>query len=188
MRSEHDKMLAGDLYLAADPSLTAARARCRRALRELDALDDPAARFPLLAALLGGIGPDSVIEPPFRCDYGSNIFLGARFYANSGVIILDVNRIRFGDDVLLGPNVQIYSATHPIDAELRLSGLELGLPITIGDNVWIGGGAILLPGVIVGSGTTIGAGSVVTRAVPANVLAAGNPCTVLRELSPRESR
>jgi maltose O-acetyltransferase len=122
------------------------------------------------------------IEPPFYCDYGKNIYAGNRFYANYGCVILDCNRVTIGDDVLFGPYVQVYAASHPVDPVARRTRRELSAPVTIGHNVWIGGGVIILPGVTIGSGTTIGAGSVVTGDIPGNVVAAGNPCTVKKEL------
>ncbi len=177
-------MLAGELYDPNDPALVAARERCRWLLRELNgsAPGDETTRARVLGELLGAIGEKSWIEPPFYCDYGANIFLGARFYANFGCVILDCARVDVGDDVFFAPYVQLYPATHPLDAATRISGVELAKPIRIGSRVWIGGGAIVLPGVSIGEGTTIGAGAVVTRDVPAGVLAAGNPCRVLREL------
>lgn len=118
----------------------------------------------------------------FFCDYGYNIEIGKNFYANHNCIILDVNKVKIGNNVMFAPNVQVYTATHPIDAEERVSGVEMGYAIKIGDNVWIGGGAIICPGVKIGENTTIAAGSVVTKDIPANVLAAGNPCRIIREL------
>lgn len=190
MRSERDKMLAGELYSGMDPELVAARSRCRRLLREYEATDpdDAAGRAAILARLFGAVGPGAIIEPPFRCDYGVYTTIGARFYANFGCVILDCNRVTIGDDVLFAPNVQLYTAEHPVDAEQRARGPELARPITIGDKVWLGGGAIVLPGVTIGAGTTIGAGAVVTRDVPAGVLAAGNPCKVIRVLNLPETR
>jgi maltose O-acetyltransferase len=182
--TEREKMLAGELYLAADPELVAARQRARRLTRLYNATTEEEAeeRDRLLRELLGAVGTGAFIEPPFHCDYGSEIFAGERFYANFGCVILDCAPVRIGNDVQLGPSVQIYAATHPLDAAARAAGPELAAPVTLGDRVWIGGGAILCPGVTVGENTTIGAGSVVTRDLPANVLAAGNPCRVIRTL------
>ncbi len=182
--TERQKMLAGELYLASDPELSGLRERARQITGAYNSTR-PAerdVRRALLNRLLGKMGPRIEIEPPFRCDYGTNIILGDNFYANFGCIFLDVAEIRIGENVMLAPNVQLYTAHHPLDAKTRVSMLEMGTPINIGDNVWIGGGAIILPGVSIGENSVIGAGSVVTKDVPANVVAAGNPCRVLREL------
>jgi maltose O-acetyltransferase len=180
-------MVGGELYLASDPQLTAERVRCRELLRLFNG-SDPAeedGRGNLLRSLLGGAGQDAFIEPPFYCDYGYNIRVGARFYANFLCVILDPAAVEIGDDVFFGPGVHVYTATHPVDAAERIRGPELARPVRVGSRVWIGGGSVVLPGVTIGDGTTIGAGSVVTRDVPAGVLAAGNPCRVVRVLSER---
>ncbi|MFL5319986.1 MAG: sugar O-acetyltransferase [Myxococcaceae bacterium] len=184
MPTEKQKMLAGELYLATDPELVAERLRCRRLLRELNNSDpaDEVGRRGILALLLGAFPETAWIEPPFHCDYGSNIFVGARFYANFDCVILDPGRVEIGDDVLFGPGVHIYTATHPTDAAERAKGPELGRGVRIGARCWVGGRSIILPGVTIGAGATIGAGSVVTKDVPPNVLAAGNPCRVIRML------
>ena len=127
-------------------------------------------------------GENIYIEPPFHCEYGTHIQVGKNFYANTGCVMLDVAKVTIGDNVLFGPNVCIYTAGHPIHPEIRNSGYEYGIPIVIGDNVWIGGSSVILPGVKIGSNTVIGAGSVVTRDVPAGVIAAGVPCRVIREV------
>ncbi len=129
---------------------------------------------------MGKIGAQIEIEPPFYCDYGTNILVGNKFYANIGCVILDCNLVEIGDNALLGPYVQIYTAYHPVDPALRLIGKELAAPIKIGNNVWIGGGAIICPGVSIGDNTTIGAGSVVVKDIPYNSIAVGNPCKVIR--------
>ena len=177
-------MLAGELYSAYDAELVALRNRARQITRAYNQTVETErdVRRTLLNRLLGQMPPKIEIEPPFRCDYGTNIFLGDNFYANFGVVMLDCAEIRIGDNALLAPNVQLYAAHHPLDTATRLSGLELASPITIGNNVWIGGGAIVLPGVTIGDNVTIGAGSVVTRDIPSNVVAVGNPCRVIREL------
>jgi maltose O-acetyltransferase len=182
--TEREKMLAGGLYLASDPELVAERRRARRLFRLYNATteEEEAERTRLLQELFGTIGPGAVIEPPFHCDYGCHLHAGARLYLNFGCVILDCAEVRFGDDVMCGPSVQLYAAYHPLDAATRVAGPELAAPITIGSRVWIGGGSIVLPGVTIGENTTIGAGSVVTRDLPANVLAVGNPCRVIREL------
>ena len=180
--TEREKMLAGELYNAGDKELVLLRNRAREFAGAYNATR-PAerdVRRALLNRFLGKMGPRIEIEPPFRCDYGINILLGDNFYANFGVILLDCATITIGDNVMLAPNVQLYTAHHPLDVETRVAMLELASPITIGDNVWIGGGAIVLPGVTIGENTVIGAGSVVTKDIPANVIAAGNPCRVLR--------
>ena len=182
--TEFQKMLAGEPYLGSDPELVGMRTRCRQMTRAYNSTreDEVDVRRALLNRLLGKMPPKIEIEPPFRCDYGFNISLGQNFYANFGVIMLDVNPITIGENALIGPNVQFYAATHPTDPEVRLDGREGGKPIVVGDNVWIGGGAIICPGVTIGSNVTIGAGSVVTKDIPSNCVAAGNPCRVLRQV------
>lgn len=183
-RSEKEKMLAGEPYNAADPELAAERLRAHDLCHKLrnSSPADTAHITALTRKLLSMAEPDAVLTPPFFCDYGYNIKAGKRFYANAGCVILDVAPVCIGDDVMFGPCVQVYTATHPLNPELRVSGIESGKCISIGDKVWIGGGAILCPGVCIGEGAVIGAGSVVTRDIPARVLAAGNPCRVIREL------
>jgi maltose O-acetyltransferase len=182
--SEKQKMLAGEPYLTSDPELAAERLRARKLTLDYNTSYEGEIyrRQQILHDLFGELGPGAEIEPPFYCDYGFNIYAGSRFYANFGCVILDCNRVTLGDDVLFGPYVQVYAACHPVDPAVRRSGCELSAPVTIGDNVWIGGGAIILPGVTIGSGTTVGAGSVVTGDIPGNVVAAGNPCTVKKNL------
>jgi maltose O-acetyltransferase len=171
-------MLAGDLYDAGDPELVAERERCERLLRAFNASGDQA----LLGELLGGIGAETYLRAPFFCDYGWNITIGAGSFANFNCVMLDVTPITIGDRVQVASAVQLLAADHPRDVATRASGLENGRPITIEDDVWLGGGAIICPGVTVGQGSIIGAGSVVTRDVPAGVVAAGNPCRMIREL------
>ncbi|MNR87399.1 Maltose O-acetyltransferase [compost metagenome] len=185
VRSEKQKMLEGELYLASDPELTAERKRARRLTRLYNQTTEEQSteREDLLRELLGSVGNRIEIEPPFRCDYGSNIDAGDGLYMNFDCVILDCAPVRIGSNVLCGPGVHIYAATHPLEAEARIKGPELAKPVTIGNNVWIGGGAIIGPGVTIGENSTIGAGSVVTRDIPPNVFAAGNPCRVIRELS-----
>ena len=177
-------MLAGELYLASDPELVKLRDRARQTTRAYNSTIETERdmRRTLLNRLLGQMPPKIEIEPPFRCDYGTNIYLGQNFYANFGVVMLDCAEIRIGENALLAPGVQLYTAHHPLDAATRLTGAELASPITIGDNVWIGGNSIVLPGVTIGDNVTIGAGSVVTRDTPSNVVAVGNPCRVIREI------
>ncbi|WP_257457412.1 sugar O-acetyltransferase [Archangium lipolyticum] len=183
-RTEKEKMLAGELYLATDPQLTAERARARKLLHAYNqsTQDEPTLRENLLSQLLGAVGAGTWIEPPFFCDYGEHIRMGARVFMNFQCVILDCNPVTIGDDVSVGPNVQIYAATHPLDPDERIKGPELGRPVTIGSKVWIGGGSIICPGVTIGEGSTIGAGSVVVRDIPPYSFAAGNPCRVIRNL------
>lgn len=184
MRSEKEKMLAGELYDAHDPQLAAERRRARLLFKALnDTRDDQQAeRYRLIRELIPAAGQGVWIEPPFYCDYGSNITLGNNVFFNFNCVVLDVARVVIGSRVLFGPAVQIYTATHPLSAVERRAGLEAGTTIEIGDDVWIGGGAILCPGVRVGARTVVGAGSVVTRNIPEGVFAAGNPCRVVREV------
>jgi maltose O-acetyltransferase len=183
MPTARDKMLRGDLYDPRDPQLVAARLRARALQAAFNATEAGSAeRERRLRELLPGAGRNVFVEPPFRCDYGDNIALGDNFYCNFDCVILDVAAVVVGANVLLGPGVHIYSATHPLSAAARRTGLELGAPVEIGDDVWIGGGAIVCPGVRIGARAVIGAGSVVTRDVPQSVLAAGNPCRVIRPI------
>lgn len=184
IKTEKQKMLAGELYDAMDGELVAERQRTRSLLKQLNVTLDPDAldRAALLKALFG-TDTDVAIQPPFYCDYGSNIALGRGVFMNFNCVILDVAQVTIGNNVLMGPNVQIYAATHPMQASLRRQGLEAGKRVTIGDDVWIGGGAIICPGVAIGARSVVGAGSVVTRDIPADVFAAGNPCRVIRPVS-----
>lgn len=178
--SEREKMLAGEPYDARDPSLVAARVRARRLTAALTALDpaDSVRRRTVLEELLGSLGEDSHVEPGFGCDYGSNIFLGDRVFVNMGCVFLDAAGITLGDDVQLGPLVQLLTSDHPRDAAERASGIETARPITIGPGSWLGGGVIVLPGVDIGADVIVGAGSVVTRSLPSGVTAYGNPCRI----------
>jgi maltose O-acetyltransferase len=182
--TEKQKMLAGELYLASDPELVSDRKLSRNFARPYNVTteEDDLKRHEILKQWLGRVGEKIEIEPPFYCDYGTNIFVGNNFYANFGCVILDCNTVEIGDNVLLAPYVQIYTAHHPLNPEVRLTGRELASPIKIGNNVWIGGGAIICPGVTIGNNTTIGAGSVVTKDIPSNAIAVGNPCKVIREI------
>ena len=187
-RTERQKMLAGEMYLALDPELTAERQHARHLtqLYNQTTEEEGEKRMQLLKALFGAVGVDTVIEPPFHCDYGYNIFVGDGFFMNFGGIILDCAEVRIGANVLCGPNVQLCAVSHPIDPELRITvdgSMALAAPITIGDRVWIGGGAIISAGVTIGDNTIIGIGSMVIQDIPSNVIAAGNPCKVIRMLS-----
>ncbi|MBP3301630.1 MAG: sugar O-acetyltransferase [Opitutales bacterium] len=184
MKSEKEKMLAGELYFASDPELRSEFLRAKKLTREFNATTEEQTRERnrILRELLGSCGEKIYIEPPFRCDYGKNIFIGENFYANYDCMIIDVCRVKIGKNVLFGPRVSVYTATHPLDAKTRATGAESGKEIEIGDDVWIGGNTVILPGVKIGAGTVIGAGSVVTKNIPGNVVAAGNPCRILRRL------
>lgn len=184
MKSEREKMLAGELYDPLDADLVAGRRRARLlALRLNQSSDDEKElRRELLQELFGSSGENLWLEPPFYCDYGSNIHVGDNVFFNFNCVVLDVAEVTIGSGTMFGPAVQIYTATHPIEAHERMKGLEAGKPIAIGKEVWVGGGAIILPGVTIGDRSVIGAGAVVTRDIPADVFAAGNPCRVVKEL------
>ncbi|UCF27562.1 MAG: sugar O-acetyltransferase [Chloroflexota bacterium] len=184
MKSEKEKMLAGELYSALDAELSSARRQARNLIKELnDSHDDEQERRTnIISQLFGSAGKGIWIEPPFYCDYGSNITLGDYVFFNFNCVILDPAPVAIGNNVLFGPNVQIYTATHPISYLERRSGLESANAIEIGSDVWIGGSAVISPGVTIGSQSVIGAGSVVTKDIPAGVFAAGNPCRVIREI------
>jgi maltose O-acetyltransferase len=181
-RTEEEVMLAGEMYLAMDPALVAARQSAKRLCADFNHHAGEAHIESSILEELFGYPTDAYFEPPFFCDYGKYIRLGHRVYANHNLVILDCNWVTIGDDVMMGPNVVISAATHPVDPTERISGRELAFPITIGNRVWIGASVTILPGVEIGDNTTIGAGSVVNRSIPANVVAAGNPCRVLRHL------
>lgn len=181
-KTEREKMLSGELYDASDPELSEARRRARSLCRWFNASDDEGEQLNILRNLLGRMGEGVSVNPPFYVDYGSNTYLGNKVYMNIGCVILDCADVKIGDNVMLGPNVQIYAATHPVEAIIRIAGPEFAKPIAIEDNVWIGGGAIICPGVTIGRNTTIGAGAVVTKDIPPNVVAAGNPARVIRVL------
>ncbi len=185
MRSEKEKMLTGALYDPGDSQLCFERRQARLLLAAFnDTRDDrPDERARLIRELIPASGSDVWIEPPFYCDYGSNITLGSRVFFNFNCVVLDVAPVLIGSDVLFGPSVQVYAATHPLTATERRTGLEYGKAVEIGDDVWIGGGAVICPGVRIGAQSVIGAGSVVTRDIPAHVFAAGNPCRVIREFA-----
>jgi maltose O-acetyltransferase len=181
--SEKDKMLSGEDYRADDPELVADADRCRRLLHAYNAELEVPERDALLRRLVGSVGERVVICSPFACDYGSNITIGSGSFMNVGGMILDCAPVTIGEDVQMGTSVQLLTPDHPRDPVRRRSGVESAHPITIGDNVWLGGGVIVLPGVTIGADSIIGAGSVVTRDVPAGVIAVGNPCRVLRSLA-----
>jgi maltose O-acetyltransferase len=182
--TERQKMLIGDLYDPLDAELTSARERARDLCQALNATREAEqeVRRRILSELFGKGGETVIMQPPFYCDYGSNIELGERVYFNFNCVVLDVCPVRIGDFTLFGPAVQILTPMHPYNASLRRK-QEFGKPVEIGSDVWVGGGALILPGVRIGSRTIIGAGSVVTRDIPDGVLAAGNPCRVIREIT-----
>ncbi|MFL5616032.1 MAG: sugar O-acetyltransferase [Gemmatimonadaceae bacterium] len=183
MRSERQKMLAGEMYDPLDPTLVLARERARDFCQALNATreGEQDARREILRNLFGEGGETVWMQPPFFCDYGENIYLGERVFFNFNCVVLDVCSVRIGDYSLFGPAVQIYTPMHPFNAAQRRKE-EFGKPVEIGSDVWVGGGAIILPGVTIGSRAVIGAGSVVTRDIPAGVFAAGNPCRVIRTI------
>ncbi len=175
--SEKQKMLAGELYRPGDPELQADQAEAKAWMVRYNAAlaETPAVRRSLLRELLGSVGSGAVIRPPFHCDYGYNIHLGDEVFLNFNCVILDVVEVRIGNGTQIGPAVQLYAADHPREAEARRRGAEFGRPVATGEHVWIGGGAIILPGVTIGDDAVIGAGSVVTRDVPAGATVVGNP-------------
>ncbi len=183
-----NNMLAGRLYHAQDPDLTAARLRARQLVFRYNqsAPGEEGLRREVAAELFGRMGEGCYLEPPLRCDYGFNIRLGDRVYVNFNLVVLDCAAVTIGNDVLIGPNVGIYTAGHPVDPGLRREGLEFALPVTIENGVWIGGHAVIAPGVRIGRNSVIGAGSVVTKDIPANVVAAGNPCRVIRPITEKD--
>ncbi len=184
MVTEKQKMLASKVYNAADPELAAERQRARDLCRQLNSLPhrEQIQRDRIIRELFGHTGDEIWIETPFYCDYGANITLGRKVFFNFNCVVLDPAPVTIGSNVLFGPAVQIYTATHPIDADERRTWREFARPVKIGSDVWVGGGAIINPGISIGSRTVIGAGSVVTRNLPADVFAAGNPCRIIRRL------
>ncbi|ADJ16267.1 sugar O-acetyltransferase [Halalkalicoccus jeotgali] len=183
MTSEKERMLRGEPYDASDSELVAERQHARELTRKYNrtTATESDRRERLLEELFGSV-EDATVEPPIRCDYGYNVHVGENFYANFDCVILDVRRVEFGTRCLLGPGVHVYTATHPLDAEERAAGLESGAPVTVGDDVWIGGRAVLNSGVSVGDGSVIASGAVVTEDVPAGALVGGNPARVLKDV------
>jgi len=186
--TEKEKMLSGQLYDPMDPVLSKERYKARLKFQKINNLPDDQIkeRNKLLKDLIGSYDKMFWIEPPFYCDYGSNIKLGKKVFINFNCCILDTSEIKIGDNVMIGPNVQLYAATHPLDIKTRNSLLEYSKPITIGNDVWIGGGAIICPGVTVGNGAVIAAGSVVVTDIPDNVMVAGNPAVIKKEIDNSE--
>jgi len=189
--TEKEKMEQGILYDANfDPQLLEERMRCKDICYEFNRLkpSDVARQTETMQKLLGGTKGSFTIIAPFYCDYGYNISIGENFFANHNCVILDGAKVSFGDNVFIAPNCGFYTAGHPLDAERRNVGLEYAWPITVGDNVWFGGGVQVMPGVTIGSNTVIGSGSVVTRDIPSGVVAVGNPCRVLREITEADKK
>jgi maltose O-acetyltransferase len=180
-----ERMLAGDPYLANDPELTRDASRAQVLMHRYNGMDpnDRAGRHALLRELLGAFGEESEIRPPFRCDYGYQTFVGSRTFINYGLVCLDVARVTIGDDVQIGPYVQLLTPTHPVEPKARRSKWESAGPISIGDNAWLGGGVIVCPGRTIGENSVVGAGAVVTRDIPPDVMAVGNPARVVRRLT-----
>lgn len=185
--SEQEKMLHGEVYNAYDEKLILLRNKARHLTKSYNNTDPEATeeRINILNKLFGKIGKNFEIEPPFHCDYGTNIEIGESFYANFNFLVLDDGLVKIGDDVLCGPNVSIFTATHLLDPELRPKNADYTKAVTIGNNVWVGGGSIINPGVTIGDNSVIGSGSVVTKNIPANVVAVGNPCKILKNIDKR---
>lgn len=188
MKTEKEKMLAGELYDPLDKELYNDRLKTRLLIKQLnDTREDKVEeRTRVLKELIPDAGEGLWLQPPFYCDYGTNIQIGEKVFFNFNCVILDVTQVIIGSRTLFGPNVQVYAATHPMDYTQRAAGLEYAKPITIGNDVWIGGSAVICPGVTIGDRSVIGAGSVVTKDIPADVFAAGNPCKVIRSLTNNE--
>lgn len=184
MKTEKEKMLAGELYDALDQQLSEERTEARNMVKALNdsTEEETDKRNNILKKLIPDSGPGLWIQPPFYCDYGYNIRLGEKVFFNFNCVVLDVMQVTIGSRTLFGPNVQIYTATHPMDHVQRGSGLEYAKPISIGEDVWVGGSAVICPGISIGDRTVIGAGSVVTKDIPSDVFAAGNPCRVIKSL------
>ncbi|MFS0665887.1 maltose acetyltransferase domain-containing protein [Bacillus mojavensis] len=184
MLTEKEKMAAGELYNSEDRELSLERKHARNLIKQYnESPEDESVRTELLKNLLGSIGDQVTILPTFRCDYGYHIHMGDRIFVNFDCVILDVCEVRIGCDCLIAPGVHIYTAGHPLDPLVRKSGKEFGKPVTIGDNVWIGGRAVINPGVTIGDNAVIASGSVVTKDVPANTVVGGNPARKLKELN-----
>lgn len=188
--TEKEKMISGQMYMSPDKELLEISYRARRLTRLFNQTteDEMPRRIALLKELFGSTGEKLWVEPTFHCDYGINIHVGNHFYANFDCIILDICPVTIGEHAFFAPRVCIYTATHPIDAEVRSAGLEYGKPVTIGNHVWVGGNTVINPGVTIGDNVVIGAGSVVTKDIPSDVIAVGNPCKILRPITEEDRR
>ncbi len=188
--NQKERMLAGLPYKAWLDGLSEERLACKQKIYEFNMLPpSQAEQVPeRLKAILGKTGETLWIEAPFHCDYGWNIEVGNNFFANYNLVILDVGKVTMGENVMCAPNVSIYTAGHPLHPEMRNTGYEYGIPVTIGDNVWIGGNAVIMPGVHIGSNVVIGAGSVVVKDIPDNMVAVGNPCKVIRAITEKDKK
>ncbi len=182
MKTEKEKMIAGELYDASDITLTEDRKRARELFKRFNDSAEGEDRNSIIKELFGSVGHNFYIEPSFKCDYGYNIFAGDNLYINYDCIMLDVSTIKIGNNCMIAPRVCIYTASHPVDAVKRISGLEFAMPVEIGDNVWIGGNSVINPGVTIGNNVVIAAGSVVVKNVPDNMVVGGNPAHIIREL------
>lgn len=182
--TEREKMIAGELYSPRDKELRAMHLHAKKLLTKLNKINlaNEKKYKKLIKKIFGKTGENIMVQPPFHCDYGVNISVGENFFANYGCVILDVNKVTIGKNCLLAPHVKIFSATHPVRAEERYNGVELGLPVTIGDNCWIGGGAVINPGVTLGNNVVVGSGAVVTKSFGDNVVIAGNPAKIIKQL------
>lgn len=190
MATEKEKMLSQKPYIASGKELSEERIRAQKACFQINSLSPELVeeRNTILKDLLGSFKENFYFEPPFHCDYGYNISIGENFYSNYNCIILDCAEVKIGDNVMLAPNVSIFTAGHPLDAEKRNQGWEYAIPVTIGNNVWIGGNVVINPGITIGDNCVIGSGSVLTKDIPSNVLAAGNPCKVIREITEEDKQ
>ena len=189
MKTEKEKMISGELYDALDEQLSLERTKARLLLNKLNftSADDSQTMIAILKELIPNAGKDLWIQPPFYCDYGYNIDVGDKVFFNFNCVVLDVMKVSIGSRTLFGPNVQIYTATHPINSHQRATGLEYAKPIVIGEDVWVGGSVVICPGVTIGNRSVIGAGSVVTKDIPGDVFAAGNPCKIIRDIDQLEN-
>lgn len=188
--TEKEKMLRGELYLAQDKELGEMSLKCRRLLDEFNEtkFGEYEKRSNIVKELFGKVGQNVNVNKPFFCDYGAHIEVGDNFYANFDCLILDVNKVIIGNNVFFAPRVNIYTAGHPIDKDVRNTQLEFGKKVVIGDDVWVGGNVVINPGVTIGSDVVIGSGSVVTKDIPSGVIAAGNPCKVIREITEEDRK
>lgn len=185
MKNQQERMIAGKLYIAEGEDIVRASDKSERLTYEFNHSrhTEKARRQALLRELFGSIGKNFVVKPTFRCDYGSNIYIGDNFFANYDCMMVDVTTVHIGDNVFFGPRVHVFTAAHPIDSKVRNTNLEFGKPVKIGNSVWVGGNTVINPGVTIGSNVVIGSGSVVTRDIPDNVVAVGNPCRVIRDIT-----